>query len=150
MELKLPPVIVFLLFALGMYLLSLWLPFGFFEFFGRLLLAKVLIGLAIIIGLISLVQFFRSKTTVNPQKPNRASSLVTNGLYAFSRNPMYLALLLLLLALGLYFGNAFNTLIAAGFVGYMNRFQIIPEERLLLDKFGKAYTQYLTRTRRWF
>jgi protein-S-isoprenylcysteine O-methyltransferase Ste14 len=150
MELKLPPVIVFLLFALGMYLLSLWLPFGFFEFFGRLLLAKVLIGLAVTIGLISLVQFFRSKTTVNPQKPNRASSLVTNGLYAFSRNPMYLALLLLLLALGLYFGNAFNTLIAAGFVGYMNRFQIIPEERLLLDKFGKAYTQYLTKTRRWF
>ena len=150
MELKLPPVIVFLLFALGMYLLSLWLPFGFFDFFGRLLLAKVLIGLAVTIGLISLVQFFRSKTTVNPQKPNRASSLVTNGLYAFSRNPMYLALLLLLLAVGLYFGNAFNTLIAAGFVGYMNRFQIIPEERLLLDKFGKAYTQYLTKTRRWF
>jgi protein-S-isoprenylcysteine O-methyltransferase Ste14 len=150
MELKLPPVIVFLLFALCMYLLSLLLPFGFFEFFGRLLLAKVLLGLAVAIGLISLFQFVISKTTVNPQKPNKASRLVTNGLYTFSRNPMYLALLLVLLAIGLYFGNAFNTLIAAGFVGYMNRFQIIPEERLLLGKFGKTYTHYLTRTRRWF
>ncbi len=150
MELKVPPVIVFLVFVLGMYLLSTFLPFGFFDFFGRLPLAKILIGVAAAIGLVSLVQFFVSKTTVNPNTPDKASSLVTNGLYTFSRNPMYLAMLLLLLAVGLFFGNAFNTLIAAGFVGYMNRFQIVPEEHILLDKFGKKYTEYLTKTRRWF
>jgi len=150
MELKVPPVIVFLVFALGMYFLSTLLPFGFFDFFGRLMLAKVFIGLAASIGLISLIQFFMSKTTVNPNAPDKATILVTNGLYTFSRNPMYLALLLLLLAVGLYFGNAFNTLIAAGFIGYMNRFQILPEEKILLDKFGKHYTTYLTKTRRWF
>jgi protein-S-isoprenylcysteine O-methyltransferase Ste14 len=102
------------------------------------------------IGVVSLVQFFVSKTTVNPNTPDKASRLISNGLYTFSRNPMYLAMLLLLLAVGLYFGNAFNTLIAAGFVGYMNRFQIGPEEHILLRKFGKKYTEYLTRTRRWF
>ncbi len=150
MELKLPPVIVFLLFALGMYLLSSLLPFGFFEFFGRLLLVKVFIGLAVGIGLLSIIQFLVSKTTLNPNKPDKASRLVTNGLYRFSRNPMYLALLLVLLAVGLQFGNAFNTLIAAGFVGYMNRFQIVPEEHILLAKFGKEYKEYLSKTRRWF
>lgn len=150
MELKLPPVIVFLLFALGMYLLSSFLPFGVFEFFGRLLLIKVLTGAAVGIGLISVFQFFMSKTTVNPNAPDKASSLVTNGLYRFSRNPMYLAMLLVLLAVGLQLGNAFNILIAAGFVGYMNRFQIIPEEHVLLAKFGKNYKEYLSKTRRWF
>lgn len=150
MELKLPPAIVFLLFALGMYLLSSLLPFGFFEFFGRLVLVKIFIGLATVIGLVSVIQFLVSKTTVNPTTPDKASSLVTKGLYKFSRNPMYLAMLLVLLAVGLKFGNAFNTLIAAGFVGYMNRFQIVPEERMLLAKFGKQYKEYLAKTRRWF
>jgi protein-S-isoprenylcysteine O-methyltransferase Ste14 len=150
MELKVAPVIVFLVFVLGMYLLSTFLPFGFFDFFGRVPLVKILVGLAVGIGVVSLVQFFVSKTTVNPNTPDKASRLISNGLYTFSRNPMYLAMLLLLLAVGLYFGNAFNTLIAAGFVGYMNRFQIGPEEHILLRKFGKKYTEYLTRTRRWF
>lgn len=150
MELKLPPVVVFLLFGLAMYLLSMLLPFGFFDFFGRLLMAKILVGVSVAVALVSLVQFFVQKTTVDPRKPDKAAVLVTKGIYKFSRNPMYFALLVLLLALGLVLGNAFNTLIAAGFVGYMNRFQIIPEERMLLVKFGKEYKEYLLRTRRWF
>lgn len=150
MELKLPPVIVFLFFALAMYLLSILLPFGFFDFFGRLLMAKILVGVSVVVALVSLVQFFLQKTTVDPRKPDKTVALVTKGTYKFSRNPMYFALLVMLLALGLVLGNAFNTLVAAGFVGYMNRFQIVPEERMLLDKFGKEYKEYLIRTRRWF
>lgn len=150
MELKVPPVIVFLIFALGMYLLSSLLPFGVFEFFGRLVLAKVLLGLAVIVGLVSLIPFVRKKTSVHPGKPYRTSVLITNGIYRFSRNPMYFSMLMLLLALGLVLGNAFNTLIAAGFVSYMNRFQIVSEEHILLAKFGKKYKEYLAKTRRWF
>jgi protein-S-isoprenylcysteine O-methyltransferase Ste14 len=63
---------------------------------------------------------------------------------------MYLALLLLLLGWGLYLGNAFNTLLAAGFVYYMNTFQIIPEEEVLKDRFGKEYQKYCVLVRRWF
>jgi protein-S-isoprenylcysteine O-methyltransferase Ste14 len=63
---------------------------------------------------------------------------------------MYLSLLLLLLAWGLYLGNAFNTLLAALFVAYMNRFQIGPEERFLESRFGPAFRQYCTLVRRWF
>ncbi|WP_405414282.1 methyltransferase family protein [Maribacter sp. Asnod1-A12] len=150
MELKVPPALVFLCFGLMMYLLAKFLPIGYFDFFGRLLLTKILIGLGIVIALFALVQFRKASTTIDPTKPDKASNLVVNGIFKFSRNPMYLALLLLLLALGVFLGNAFNTLIAAGFVSYMNRFQIIPEERILLDKFGRSFKDYCILTRRWF
>ncbi len=150
MELKLPPALVFLFFGFAMYLVAKFLPFGFFDFFGRSILFKVLTGLAILILILALVQFYRLKTTIDPAKPDKVSNLVTNGVYKFSRNPMYLAMLLLLLALGVTLGNAFNTLVAAGFVAYMNRFQIVPEERILLNKFGRSFKEYCTLTRRWF
>lgn len=150
MKLKIPPVVVFLVFGALMYALQKLLPVGYFDFFGRRYLMYGLVVIASSIGLISVLQFIKSKTTVSPVKPDEASKLVTNGLYQFSRNPMYLSMLLLLLALGLYFGNAFNILIAAGFVMYMNKFQIIPEEEVLLNLFGKEYKHYCALTRRWF
>ncbi|WP_036155002.1 methyltransferase family protein [Maribacter forsetii] len=150
MELKVPPALVFLCFGLMMYLLSEFLPIGYFDFFGKLLLTKILIGLGLVIALFALFQFRKARTTVDPTMPDKASNLVVGGIFKFSRNPMYLALLLLLLALGVFLGNAFNTLIAAGFVGYMNRFQIIPEEKILLNKFGRSFKDYCILTRRWF
>ena len=101
MALKLPPAIVFILFAGIMYLLAAFLPVGYFEFYGRTLLIKILLTLSILLGLISLVQFFRARTSVDPLNPSKAQKLVTGGLYNYSRNPMYLTLLLILLAWGL-------------------------------------------------
>lgn len=150
MKLKLPPAIVFAVFALLMYLLSIFLPVGYFDFFGRKYLMLALLVIAGCIGLIALFQFFKSKTTVDPTNPLKASKLVSSGVYQYSRNPMYLGMLLLLLAWGLWLGNAFNVLLAAGFVAYMNKFQILPEEESLSDLFGKEYAQYCTLVRRWF
>ncbi len=150
MSLKLPPAFVFLLFGLLMYLLATFLPFGYFDFFGRNILVKVLLVVACIVAFMALIQFYRARTTVDPMTPSRASRLVISGIYRFSRNPMYLAMLLLLLAWGLKLGNAFNTLLAALFVAYMNRFQITPEEEALAKVFGKAYQQYCLKVRRWF
>ena len=150
MRLRLPPALIFLIFAGLMYLLSKFLPVGHFDFFGRMILLKSLIVIALLIGIIALIQFGLKKTTINPAKPDDTSSLITSGLYDYSRNPMYLALLLVLLALGLYLQNAFNTLLVGGFVYYMNRFQIIPEEEVLSKKFGQEYKLYLKAVRRWF
>lgn len=133
-----------------MYLLAEFLPIGYFDFYGRMLLTKILVGIGIVIALLALFQFKRVNTTIDPTKPDKASNLVVGGIFKFSRNPMYLALLLILLAFGVFLGNAFNTLIAAGFVGYMNRFQILPEERILLEKFGRTFKDYCILTRRWF
>ncbi|MDB2606668.1 isoprenylcysteine carboxylmethyltransferase family protein [Zobellia sp.] len=150
MELKIPPAVVFLFFAGLMYLLATFLPFGYFDFFARQYLVYGLICFAGIVAVVALFQFFRLRTTINPKNPSKTSKLVENGIFAYSRNPMYLAMLILLLALGVWLGNAFNTLLAAGFVGYMNRFQIIPEEIALLKLFGKEYRQYCLNVRRWF
>lgn len=150
MALKLLPALIFLIFGGFMYLLCVYLPVGYFDFFGRFLLIKIFIVSAILIALIAMFQFYRSRTTIDPRDPSKVTRLVTKGVYNYSRNPMYLALLLLLLAWGLWLGNAFNTIIAAGFVAYMNRFQIMPEEKALRDRFGKAYDQYAIRVRRWF
>jgi len=150
MKLKVPPVLVLIIFGGLMFLLSYFLPVGYFDFFGRKYLMYGLLFFATAIGLISLIQFFRSKTTVDPTAPSKATNLVTSGVYQFSRNPMYLGMLLMLLAWGIWLGNAFNVLLAAGFVGYMNRFQIIPEEEVLREMFGSDYKQYCSLTRRWF
>jgi len=150
MRLKVPPVFVFTIFGVLMYLLAQFLPVGYFDFFGRKYLMFTLFTIAGSIGFISLLQFFKSKTTADPTTPLKASKLVTSGIYQFTRNPMYLGLLLMLLAWGLWLGNAFNVLLAAGFVAYMNAFQIAPEEEALLQLFDKEYRQYCTLVRRWF
>lgn len=133
-----------------MYFLEVLLPVGYFDFFGRFYLMAALLMLAFILGVAALWQFYKSRTTIDPRKPDLTEVLETKGVYSFSRNPMYLALLLVLLAWGLWLGNAFNTILAAGFVSVMNRLQIRPEEMVLLKKFGKTYGQYCIRVRRWF
>ncbi len=141
---------VMLTFGGLMYGLDRFLPVGEFDFFGRNELAWVLLGFGALVGIIAVVQFLSNKTTLDPLHPDKTTELVTKGVYNYSRNPMYLGLLLVLLAFGLKLGNAFNTLVAAGFVSYMNKFQIKPEEETLEKKFGKEYSLYCKLTRRWF
>ncbi len=150
MKIQLPPPLVMVIFGLFMYLLDTYLPVGEFQFFGREILMYVVFGLGVVIMGVALVQFLVAKTTTNPLKPEKAAQLVISGIYQYTRNPMYLGMLLFLIALGLHLGNAFNTLTAAGFVYYMNHFQIKKEEDALLAKFGKTYQLYQKAVRRWF
>ncbi len=150
LELRVPPAFVAAVFAALMYFTARWLPVGNFDFFGRQWLQWALLGMAFLTGLLAVLSFLRAGTSLNPHRPEYAKKLVTDGVYNYSRNPMYLSLLLLLLAWGLYLGNAFNTLLAALFVAYMNRFQIGPEERTLEARFDSAYRHYCTLVRRWF
>lgn len=101
------------------------------------------------LGLAAVQSFRRARTTVNPLSPHACSVLVTSGVFRFSRNPMYLALFLVLAGWGLYLANAFTLLLAFAFVIYMNRFQIRPEERALQQAFGQAFADYRRRVRRW-
>ena len=150
MNLKIPPTFVFLLFGIFMYLLDSLLPFGEFDVFGRKLLIRGLCVGAIFLMSMSLMKFFRARTTIDPSLRTEPGTLVTTGIYAYTRNPMYLGMLLLLLAWGLWLGNAFNTLLAALFVAYMNRYQIRQEETALLRLFGQDFQKYCSQTRRWF
>lgn len=93
--------------------------------------------------------FRRARTTVNPLHPERATSVVTGGVYRHTRNPMYVGLLFVLLGCAVAFGAASALLGLPAFVAYITRFQIQPEERALQAKFGRAYTDYAAGVRRW-
>jgi protein-S-isoprenylcysteine O-methyltransferase Ste14 len=100
-------------------------------------------------GIAGVYEFHKVKTTVNPVKPDTASSVVRTGVFAFSRNPMYMALLLLIIAIGLWWQHLSVVLCSVVFVSYMNRFQIKPEERVLERLFGEEYVDYKNHVRRW-
>ncbi len=116
------------------------------------ILAEVGIRVAQFSALIALVAFatlWIARTTINPFDPWRASRLVTGGIFRLSRNPLYLSLLLLLVAYAIRLGAWAEWLGPALFAAYVTRFQIIPEERILARKFGAEFEAYRRRTRRW-
>ena len=83
-------------------------------------------------------------------QPEKAGTLVTTGIYQYSRNPMYLGLLCVLLAWGVFLANSFSLMLAILFVPAMNFLQIIPEERAMVLNFREHYTVYKAKVRRWF
>ena len=149
LELKLPPVPLTAIFAAAMFVVSKVAPAATFDIPGRTGIAIGLALLAAVIALAGVVTFRVNKTTVNPLHPGAASAVVSSGVYRFSRNPMYLGFLLVLAAWAIYLSNALAALFLPAFVAYMNRFQIKPEERALLAKFGPAFSQYVAAVRRW-
>ena len=134
-----------------MLALSEFLPFGLFSLPFNIQLwlsaSLVLVGIAVMAA--GLGAFRRSSTTINPMKPEEASSLVIAGIYARTRNPMYLGLLLILTGIGLFLGSALALCVLPLFVLYMNLFQITPEEEALKELFGDQYSLYQSNVRRW-
>jgi protein-S-isoprenylcysteine O-methyltransferase Ste14 len=114
----------------------------------RLGLLPMLAGVAVAAA--AFLRFQRAGTTVDPRDPSKASRLVTDGVFAWSRNPMYLGLLLLLAGLAAMFGTIGPWLVPPLFVAAITLFQIKPEEQALEALFGKAYVDYCRRTSRWF
>jgi protein-S-isoprenylcysteine O-methyltransferase Ste14 len=93
--------------------------------------------------------FGKAKTTINPVDIDRASTLVTTGIYARTRNPMYVGLSLILLSFAAWLGQLAPTIGPLFFVWFTTQFQIMPEERVLATKFGSAYSDYQQSVRRW-
>ena len=149
LELKLPPLLLFLLFGALMWAVSAFLPSPNLAFAGRMIVAGLLfiIGLATVLA--GVLSFRRAETTVNPLAPEGAATVVRSGIYGHSRNPMYLGLLLGLLAWAVLLAHWGGYLLLPGFIMYMNRLQIIPEERILTEKFGADYRAYKVAVRRW-
>jgi protein-S-isoprenylcysteine O-methyltransferase Ste14 len=115
----------------------------------RLATTWVLAGAGLAIELAGIVSFVRAGTTADPTHPKAVCRLVTSGAYRFTRNPMYVGDLLMLLAWGVWLASPVAALIAFAFVGYIAAFQIPPEERALKEKFGDRYEAYRASVRRW-
>ena len=106
-----------------------------------------LIGMLILIN--PIFKFIKSKTTIDPIKFKKVNKLITSGIYKYSRNPMYLGLLMLVTSTSIFYLNLFSITTPFFFYYWINRFQIRKEEIFLTEKFGKEYLLYKTKTRRW-
>jgi len=100
-------------------------------------------------GASGFLAFSRAGTTIDPVQLERASALVTTGVFRISRNPMYVGFAALLAAWAIYLSAPWSLLGVVVFVLFIRRFQIAPEERVLRAKFGRAYEEYQRRVRRW-
>jgi len=149
LELKVPPPAVTLTFVLLMWLVSWAVPQLGFDFPGRVVVAAALCAAGTMTILLGVAAFRRLKTTLNPMKPESSTALVVSGVYRFTRNPMYLGLLLVLAGWAVFLLNLLAFLLLPAFVFYMNRFQIEPEERALSSRFPAEFVAYERRVRRW-
>ncbi len=149
LELKVPPVVVFFAFVAFMWLLASAVPFAGFVLPAKKPIAAGVAAVGGVFAAASILSFLRARTTLNPTQPGRAAMLVTTGVFAITRNPMYLSLLFVLAGWAIYLSNFAAPVLIPLFVAYMNRFQIKPEERALASLFGSDFDGYCKRTRRW-
>lgn len=149
LEKKIPPVFLVAITGLLMQMRTFWIDIADVPNSLRFGLAATCFGLAMALGVTAVNSFRLHKTTVNPHHADRASSLVTQGIFQWTRNPMYVSMVLLLLSWLFVIGNALSVLWIGLFVLYMTVFQIWPEERALMDKFGEPYRDYLGQVNRW-
>lgn len=149
LENRIPPPLVAAVFALAMWALALVVRGIDLGNPLRVTISLLAVLLGTLLGLSGAVLFRRARTTVNPHKPDSSTSLVTSGVYRISRNPMYVGFALFLVALSVWFAFPWSLLGVVGFVLYLNRFQIAPEERALEALFGAEFVRYRAKVRRW-
>lgn len=146
LENRVPPPVV----AIGCGAVIYWLRDHYrvhFEF--QAIIAGLILLASLAIMVLAVREFRRAKTTVNPLRPETASSLVQRGVFAVSRNPMYLGLLGILLAWTVFLGAPAGVAGLVLFVTWMNLLQIRPEEKAMSAIFGDDFSSYCSRVRRW-
>ena len=148
LEHKVPPPLIGALCALLM-----WLICGMPPLTGKppllLVPALALVVLGLMVEAAGVLSFRRARTTVNPFAPERTVNIVSSGIYRLSRNPMYLGMACILTGWAVWLWQVQAVLGMVLFVAWITRFQIIPEEQVLTQKFGTEYRQYRQRVRRW-
>ena len=149
LELKIPPPAIAVFLAAVMWAISRITPSLQVQTGIRLVLALAVALVAVGFSAAGVISFRHAKTTLDPTRPHLTSSLVHSGIYTVTRNPMYVGLLLILIAWAIFLSSPWALLGPAAYFLYIGRFQIAPEERALTALFGAEYTTYLSKVRRW-
>lgn len=100
----------------------------------------------IVVAAVGAASFARASTDLVPFSP--ATTLVTGGLYRYTRNPMYLGMTLMLLGMALLLGSVTALAAVAGFAQVIHKRFVLPEKAFLEKVFGQAYLDYTVRVRR--
>ena len=146
-KLKIPPPILVIILITSIYFSSDKLDLISIPY--RTLFSIVILSIGILVIINPVVKFIKSKTTVNPVEFKNVEKLVTSGIFKYSRNPMYLGMIMIIISTTVYYLNFYSLLTPFIFYFWINRFQIKREEVFLEEKFGQEYLSYKTKTRRW-
>jgi len=146
---KIPPPVIAFISGLLMWFLSVHFPIKMFDGAVYFYSGITFVFMGLYLDITSLFEFRKSKTTVNPISPEKATNLVVDGFYQYTRNPMYLGLLLILTGTALAFAALSASFMLPIFVIAMNELQIKPEEIALEKLFSSQYTSYKQKVRRW-
>ena len=147
MKNKIPPPLVTLFFGLCIYFSKECFTEFNLEFLTILSYISYFAGLSILVLAVRL--FKKKSTTVNPIKIENASSLVTSGVFKYSRNPMYLGMAMILFGLALMFNLIGGIIFTFLFTIYITKFQIRPEEEVMERFFGADFLKYKQNVRMW-
>lgn len=148
-SLKIIPPFQVLILGGAMWSIHRYVPFFHYHYGIEFYLSRAVLIAALILFISAVYQFWKHQTTVNPIKLDQTTALITQGVFAWSRNPIYVVDVLLLYAWAIWLGNWINLLLPFLFIYYITEFQIKPEERVLAAKFGDQYLKYKQHVRRW-
>ena len=145
--LKIPPPLLLLILVISNYFSSKEIDLILIPYQNLISFILFLIGVIILIN--PIYKFIKSRTTIDPINFKKVNQLITSGIYKYSRNPMYLGLLIIVISTSIFYLNIFSITTPIIFYFWINKFQIKREEIFLTKKFGKEYLLYMTETRRW-
>ena len=144
---KIPPPLIVLILVISIFFSSKKIDLIHIPF--QLPISIFILSVGILIFINPVMQFIKSKTTINPIKLEETNKLVTSGIFKYSRNPMYLGMLMIIISTSIFYLNIYSILTPFLFVFWINKFQIKREEVFLTKKFGKEYLSYKNKTRKW-
>ena len=144
---KIPPPLIVLTLIISIYFSSKKIDLINIPF--QLEISFFILSLGILVFINPVLKFIKSKTTINPIQFEETNRLVTSGIFKYSRNPMYLGMLMIIISTSIFYLNIYSILTPFLFVFWINKFQIKREEIFLTEKFGKEYLSYKNKTRKW-
>ncbi len=112
-----------------------------------IVLGVPLLVAALVVNIAGARTFLKAGTPINPYKPS--VKIVRSGIYGRTRNPMYLGMIGILLAVSLIFSLDWGVIATALLWALFHRGVVLREEAYLTEKFGADYEAYLAETRRW-
>ncbi len=145
-----PPPLIFAVLLIAGLLLHWALPVRIMphSWAARLIIGILLLIIPGIMGVLSFQIMRQSKTAINPRK--QTTTIITKGPFSFTRNPLYVSLLLFYGGIAILVNALWSILLLPVMLIIFDRGVVIREEEYLEQKFGNEYLQYKKRVRRWF
>ena len=144
---KIPPPIVALICGLSIYFSRPLFSEKIYIYSNIISVSLFFFGAAFIV--LAASSFKKHKTTISPLHPEKTSALVISNVFKYSRNPMYLGMLFILISLAIRYNIIGGIIAISIFIFFITKFQIKPEEVQMKKIFGEKYAQYKKRTRMW-